>query len=70
MRKIAYLTDLHLDETFPLEHGVDPKANLDVVLKDIKAEVLMKLFSVVILVRLVQIKYFLKQCINLPLSLK
>ncbi len=33
---IAHVTDIHLDEPFPLEKGVDPKANWEMILEDLK----------------------------------
>ncbi|MCG8326790.1 MAG: metallophosphoesterase [Chitinophagales bacterium] len=36
--RIAHITDLHLDEAFPLEHGIHTRKRLDHVLEDIKAE--------------------------------
>lgn len=38
MRRIAYVTDLHLDESFPAEHHVNAKQNWQHVLDDIKNE--------------------------------
>jgi 3',5'-cyclic-AMP phosphodiesterase len=37
MRKIAFLTDVHLDETFPADNKVDAKKNFETVLADIEA---------------------------------
>ncbi len=34
-RKIAYITDIHLDEQFPKDHGVDAVQNWETILKDI-----------------------------------
>ena len=34
-KKIAYITDLHLDEDFPKEMGVDSRSNWKVILKDV-----------------------------------
>jgi len=34
--KIAHITDLHLDEDFPLKHGVFTRMRFDNILKDIK----------------------------------
>lgn len=36
MKKIAFLTDIHLDEPWPLGNKVTPKENLEVVLADIE----------------------------------
>lgn len=36
MKRIAYVTDLHLDETFPVQHNVDGKRNWTQLLADIK----------------------------------
>src|SRR5688572_27391928 len=35
MKQIAFLTDIHLDEQFPLDNNVDPKKNLETVLEDL-----------------------------------
>lgn len=35
-RKIAYLTDIHLDEDFPAENGVDSKRNWELILSDLR----------------------------------
>ena len=37
MKQIVFLTDIHLDEQFPLDHNVDSKRNLDRVLFDLSA---------------------------------
>ncbi|MGB3464654.1 MAG: metallophosphoesterase [Cyclobacteriaceae bacterium] len=37
MNKIAFVTDLHLDEQFPIDQGVDARANWKRVLADIKS---------------------------------
>src|SRR5688572_27775032 len=34
---IAYITDIHLDETYLTQIGVDPKANWQRILDDVKA---------------------------------
>jgi Icc protein len=36
MRQIAFITDIHLDEQFPLDKNVDPKKNFETVLADIE----------------------------------
>ncbi|MTI20049.1 metallophosphoesterase [Fulvivirga sp. RKSG066] len=36
-RKIAYITDIHLDEKFPLDAGVDTRKNWKEILKDISS---------------------------------
>ncbi len=38
MKRIAYITDLHLDEDFPKQQGVDPEANWLRVCDDIKTQ--------------------------------
>ncbi len=35
-KKIAYLTDSHLDEQFPKDHGIDARENWNRVLQDLK----------------------------------
>ncbi|MBN8643404.1 MAG: metallophosphoesterase family protein [Flavobacteriales bacterium] len=35
MKKIAFITDVHLGEQFPIENNVDPKENFEKVLADI-----------------------------------
>ena len=35
MKQIAFLTDIHLDEQFPLDQNVNPKKNLETVLEDL-----------------------------------
>jgi len=37
MRTIAYITDLHLDESFPKQHGVDAASNWKLILEDISS---------------------------------
>ena len=36
MRTIAYITDLHLDESFPKQHGVDAANNWRLILDDVR----------------------------------
>lgn len=36
-KKIAYITDLHLDEQVPLELGIDPRKNWKTILDDLKS---------------------------------
>lgn len=36
-RRIAYLTDIHLDEEFPAENGVDSKQNWELILSDVRS---------------------------------
>lgn len=36
--KIAHITDSHLDEEFPTEHGIQTRRRLDIVLEDIERE--------------------------------
>ncbi len=36
MNQIAFITDLHLDEAFPLENNVNPKVQFEIILNDIK----------------------------------
>lgn len=35
MRRLAFITDLHLNEAFPFGKTVTPKANLDIILSDL-----------------------------------
>jgi 3',5'-cyclic AMP phosphodiesterase CpdA len=35
MKRIAFITDIHLDEQFPIDNNVNPKKNLEKVLADI-----------------------------------
>ncbi|MFN8712389.1 MAG: hypothetical protein ACK5Z2_06015 [Bacteroidota bacterium] len=35
MRRIAFLTDVHLDEQFPIDNDVDPYVNLRITLNDL-----------------------------------
>jgi 3',5'-cyclic AMP phosphodiesterase CpdA len=35
--KIAYITDIHLDEDFPINQGIDPRKNWDIILNDVKS---------------------------------
>src|SRR5688572_18880345 len=37
MKRIAFLTDIHLDEEYTAEQGVDPKKNFETVLSDLAA---------------------------------
>ena len=36
MKRIAFITDIHLNEDFPKQSGVDPEKNLQTVLEDIR----------------------------------
>lgn len=36
--KIAYVTDIHLDETYPIEQGADSRKNWKIILQDISAK--------------------------------
>lgn len=37
MKQIAYVTDIHLDDHFPIEGGADPISNWKTILQDIKS---------------------------------
>ncbi|WP_375334293.1 metallophosphoesterase family protein [Flagellimonas sp. C4] len=34
-KKIAYITDIHLDERFPIDQGVDARKNWEIILNDV-----------------------------------
>ncbi len=34
---IAYITDIHFDEQFPIEQGANPYKNWEIILNDIKS---------------------------------
>ncbi len=36
MKRIAFITDIHLDEQFPIDNNVNPRKNFETVLVDIK----------------------------------
>lgn len=36
MKKIAYITDIHMDEQFPKDYGVDARRNLKLILEDVR----------------------------------
>ncbi|MGH1385262.1 metallophosphoesterase family protein [Kordia sp.] len=36
--KIAYITDIHLDEDFPINQGIDTRKNWDIILNDVKSK--------------------------------
>lgn len=38
MKRFAFITDLHLDEKMPADHGIDTRKNLEIVLKDISSK--------------------------------
>ncbi len=38
MKRIAFLTDIHLDEHFPIDNNVNPRKNLETVLADISKQ--------------------------------
>jgi Icc protein len=38
MKKIAFVSDIHLDEGFPLQNNVDPKKNWSFILNDIRSK--------------------------------
>ena len=35
IQKIAYITDIHLDEEFTKDQGVDSRANWEIILEDV-----------------------------------
>jgi Icc protein len=37
-RRIAYITDIHLEEQFPIEQGVDSQKNWEIILDDISSK--------------------------------
>lgn len=37
-KKIAYITDIHLDEQFPIDHNVDSRKNWEMILNDIASK--------------------------------
>jgi len=37
-KRIAYITDLHLDEQFVKDHGVDARHNWDIILRDVEGK--------------------------------
>ncbi len=41
--KIAYITDIHLDEKFPIDLGVNPRDNWNVILNDISSRGITKI---------------------------
>ena len=34
-KKFAYINDIHLDEQFPIDHGVDARKNWEIILNDV-----------------------------------
>ena len=36
--KIAYITDIHLDEDFPINQGIDARKNWNIILNDVKSK--------------------------------
>lgn len=36
MKQIAYITDVHMDEQFPKDYGVDARQNLKLILEDVR----------------------------------
>ena len=36
MKQIAFITDIHLDEQFPIDNNVNPRKNFDTILLDIE----------------------------------
>ncbi len=38
MKKIAFVSDIHLNEQFPIDHGVDAKRNWERIVEDLKAK--------------------------------
>jgi hypothetical protein len=34
-KKIAYITDIHLDEQLPIDQGVDTRKNWEIILNDV-----------------------------------
>jgi 3',5'-cyclic-AMP phosphodiesterase len=36
MKRVAFITDIHLDEQFPIDHQVNPKKNFEIVLADLE----------------------------------
>ena len=43
MEKIAFITDIHLDEQFPIDHGIDAKENWRKVIADLKSRKINKI---------------------------
>ncbi|HYF31268.1 MAG TPA: metallophosphoesterase [Chitinophagaceae bacterium] len=37
MKQIAYITDIHLDDSFPLENGAQPRKNWEKIIRDIRS---------------------------------
>jgi 3',5'-cyclic AMP phosphodiesterase CpdA len=38
MKRIAFISDIHLNEQFPVDHGIDSKRNWERVLEDLKSK--------------------------------
>ena len=36
MKQVAYITDIHLDDSFPIDAGVDPRKNWQTILADVR----------------------------------
>ncbi len=36
MKQVAYITDIHLDDSFPIDAGVDPRKNWQTILADVQ----------------------------------
>ncbi|MEM7103706.1 MAG: metallophosphoesterase [Bacteroidota bacterium] len=43
-KSIAFITDLHIDEAFPIEHGVDARANFERILADLRSRDIEQVF--------------------------
>lgn len=68
-RRIAHITDLHLDEDFPEDHGVNTRDRFQAVLKDIKREQISEVICTGDIAETESLSYFFEQFASTPLSL-
>lgn len=68
-RRIAHITDLHLDEEFPIRHGIKTRDHLDTILKDIASKGITELICTGDIGEHKGIEYFFEQVKSYNLSL-
>lgn len=69
IEKIAHITDLHLDESFPFEDQISARKRFDYILKDIKSKNITTIVCTGDIGENKGIKYFFEQLKNKTLSL-
>lgn len=68
-RRIAHITDLHLDEEFPISHGIKTRDHLDTILKDIAYKGIKEIICTGDIGEHKGIEYFFEQAKDYDLSI-